>query len=106
VSSPAEVRKTNILNEFKALDYVLRTPQQLNPNAAFVVGSTEYLSDDSLPKVKKLISSFIEQYVKPTGLRTVLSWETVEGERRTLSCGVLTNEGGVVFLYYINITYS
>jgi len=106
VSSPAEVRKMNILNEFKALDYVLRTPQQLNPNAAFVVGSTEYISDDSLPNVKKLISSFIEQYVKPTGLRTVLSWETVEGERRTLSCGVLTNEGGVVFLYYINITYS
>jgi len=106
VSSPAEVRKANVLDEFKSLNYGLRTPQQLNPNAAFVVGSVDYLSDDDLTAVKALIDSFSESYVKPNGLQTVLSWETIDGGRRILNFGVLANEGGVVYLYYIAVTYS
>ncbi len=106
VSSPAEVRKANILDEFKALNYTLRTPQELNPNAAFVVGTVDYLTDADLPTVKALIDSFVENYVKPTGLRSVLSWETVDKNRRILNFGVLANEAGVVYLYYIAVAYS
>ena len=106
VSSPAETRKSNVFDEFKALNYGLRTPQQLNPNAAFVVGSADYLSDDGLTAVKALIGTFSEEYVKSSGLQTVLSWETFDGGHRVLNFGVLANQEGVVYLYYITITYS
>ncbi|MEM2921788.1 MAG: UPF0182 family protein, partial [Candidatus Bathyarchaeia archaeon] len=105
VGTPAEVRKSNVLKEFEELNYVLKTPKQLNPNAAFLVGSVEYL-DGAFQDVKSLISSFVEQYLTPSGATSVLLWETVEGDRRALNFGILVNEGGIIYLYYICVTYS
>ncbi|MEM2094413.1 MAG: UPF0182 family protein [Candidatus Bathyarchaeia archaeon] len=105
VGTPAEVRKSNVLKEFEELNYVLKTPKQINPNAAFLVGSVEYL-DGAFQDVKSLISSFVEQYLTPSGATSVLLWETVEGDRRALNFGILVNEGGIIYLYYICVTYS
>ena len=106
VEVSAEARKQNVLNEFAAMNYTLRTPQELNPNVAFNEGEITYLLDSDFPAVQTLIDSFVSQFVQPLGTDTVLSWETLESGNSNLNFGVLSNKQGVVELHYIKITYA
>jgi hypothetical protein len=105
VESIAEIRKANILNLFRALNYSIRIPRQLSPNVAFIVDEVDYLSEGDILEVREAVEGFVKSYLDPYGLSHVLMWETnVEG-RRILNFGALVNELGVVCLYYITVTY-
>lgn len=106
VQVSAEVRKQDIFNEFKALNYTLKTPQQLNPNVAFQEGNSTYLQDSDFPATKTLIGSFLTQFVQPTGTKTVLLWETIVNNNSFLNFGVLSSNQGIVELHYIIIKYA
>jgi hypothetical protein len=106
VEVSAEARKQNVLNEFAAMNYTLRTPQELNPNVAFNEGEITYLLDSDFTAVQTLMNSFVSQFVQPLGTNTVLSWETLESGNSNLNFGVLSNKQGVVELHYIKITYA
>ncbi|MCJ7769966.1 UPF0182 family protein, partial [Candidatus Bathyarchaeota archaeon] len=106
VEVSAGARKQNVLNEFAAMNYTLRTPQQLNPNVAYNEANITYLLDSDLPAVQTLINSFITRFVQPLGTSTILSWETLESGSSNLNFGVLSNNLGVVELHSIAITYA
>ena len=106
VEASAEVRRQNVFKEFEALNYTLKTPQQLNPNVAFKEGSADYLKDEDLPTVQSLIQSFASQFAEPLGTKTILTWETTDSGKSILNFGVLSTNLGVVELHYISITYA
>lgn len=101
-----EVRKQNLFNEFAALNYTLKMPQQLNPDIAFQEGNASYLEDADLPTVQVLIDSFTTQFVEPIGTNTILWWETTDSGKTNLNFGVLSSNLGIAELHYITVTYA
>jgi hypothetical protein len=102
----AEERKNNVLEAFEDRGYTLTTPQQINPNVAFVEGSVNYLEEEDLPQTEALITAFVDTWAKPHNKSVILLWETLEADARLLNFGVLVNNGGVIELHYITVTYT
>jgi hypothetical protein len=102
----AEERKNNVLETFEDLGYTLTTPQQINPNVAFVEGSISYLEEEDLPQTEALITAFVDTWAKPNNRSEILLWETLEADSRLLNFGVLVNNEGVIELRYITVTYT
>ncbi|MCJ7630874.1 UPF0182 family protein [Candidatus Bathyarchaeota archaeon] len=106
VEISAEVRKHNLFNEFAALNYTLKIPQQLNPNVAFKEGNASYLQDADFPAAQVLIDSFTTQFVEPLGTKTILWWETTDSGKTNLNFGILSSNLGIVELHFITVTYA
>jgi hypothetical protein len=102
----AEERKKYVIETFEDLGYTLTTPQQINPNVAFVEGSVSYLDEDDRPQTEALITTFVDTWVKPNNMSEILLWETLEADANVLNLGVLTNNGGIIELHYIIVTYT
>jgi len=102
----AEERKNNVLEAFEDLGYTLTTPQQVNPNVAFLEGSVNYREELDRPQTEALITSYVDTWAKPNNLSVILLWETREAESSVLNFGVLVNNGGVIWLHYITVTYT
>jgi hypothetical protein len=97
VQIPDAIRKQNLFNEFAALNYTLKMPQQLNPDVAFQEGNASYLTDADFPAVKVLIDSFTTQFVW---------WETKSSGISNLNFGVLSSNLGITELHFITVTYT
>ncbi len=106
VQIPDEARKQNLFNEFVALNYTLKMPQELNPNVSFQEGNASYLEDADFPAAQVLIDSFTTQFVEPLGTKTVLWWETTDIDKTNLNFGVLSSYLGIVELHFITVTYT
>jgi hypothetical protein len=103
----AEERKTNVLDQFEALGYTVKSPQQINSNLEYIVGSVDYLTAEDWPQTQALITSFVN--TEATNTSTILLWETVETGVRRLNLGVLVDSPdfpGVVELHYIRVAYT
>ena len=103
VTASAETRRQNTFKEFTTLNYTLKTPQILNPPVAFQVGKADYLADQDLPGVTALVQSFVTQYVIPTGVTTIIEWETTDNNRSNLNFGVFSS---AFQLDYVTVTYA
>lgn len=101
----ATARRNQILDKFSDLGYTLETPKKINANLEFLRGSTSYLVENNWAQTESLITSFIDNWVKPNNLNTILSWETKEANSILLNFGVLVSKEGVVTLNYITIEY-
>jgi hypothetical protein len=103
----AEERKTNVLDLFESLGYTVKSPQQINSNLEYIVGSVDYLTAEEWLQTQALITSFVN--TEATDTSTILLWETVETGVRRLNLGVLVDSSdfpGVVELHYIRVAYT
>ncbi len=103
----AEERRTNVLDLFESLGYTVKSPQQINSDLEYSVGSVDYLVDEAWPQTQALITSFVA--TEATNTSTILLWETVEASVRRLNLGVLVDSPdfpGVIELHYIRVAYT
>ncbi|MEE8569646.1 MAG: UPF0182 family protein [Candidatus Bathyarchaeia archaeon] len=102
----AEERKNNVIETFEDLGYTITTPQQVNANVDFLEGSVNYREELDRPQTEALITSYVDAWAKPNNKNVILLWETVEADASVLNFGVLVNNGGIIELHYITVTYT
>jgi uncharacterized membrane protein (UPF0182 family) len=103
---PAKARKEKIINEFENLNYTIRRPQEISAPIEFQVGSSAFYKDEDWNATKSLILDFINNWVIPNNVETLLQWETTEEGVKYINIGVLINPHGYLELDYIEIAYT
>lgn len=103
---PAEARKEKIINEFENLNYTIRRPQEIGAPIEFQVGSSTFYIDEDWNTTKSLILDFINNWVIPNDVETLLQWETIENGVKYVNIGVLINLHGYLELDYVKIAYT
>jgi hypothetical protein len=102
----AEARKTKVLDELTRRGYDLRTPQELYPDASIQAAVVSYFTDEAWDETNSTLTTFLETWAAPYATTTILLRETTVGGLRYLEIGVLINDAGVVFHYFMKIGYS
>ncbi len=95
-----EQRLDNLTKLFEQQGLEIARPTAINPDVTFNEGNATYITEDQRPDAQALINSFIQKWVKPYDVKTVLLWTNNE----KVNFGVLLNINGIVELRYITIS--
>jgi hypothetical protein len=106
IELPAEARKEKIINEFENLNYTIRRPQEISAPIEFQVGSSVFYIDEDWNATKSLTLDFINNWIIPNDVDTLLQWETTENGVKYVNIGVLINLHGYLELDYVKIAYT
>jgi hypothetical protein len=96
-SRSLEERKMDLVKVFESYGLTVAEPTMLNPSAAFLEGSTTFVSVDQWNSTKALLDSFTHRWCLAE--EKVLMWQ----EDSRVHFGVLVNIRGVVELHYITV---
>jgi hypothetical protein len=101
-----EVRKENVINEFKRRGYTVKIPTQLNLPVEYQEASINYHSIADWAEVNSTISSFVTTWVAPSNTDTILMREPVVSDVKYLDLGIPINNAGIIEFHYIRVDYS